>query len=46
MKFKGGGCLVTVGLVSHISTMMLLYPFLKSEASILGLRLLELEDGL
>lgn len=37
---------MTVDLVSHLSTVMLLYPLLKSEASILGLRLLELEDGL
>ena len=36
---------MVLGLVSHHPTMMPLYTFLKSEASIFGLRLLELEAG-
>lgn len=34
-----------VGLVSHDPTMMPLCLFLKSEASVLGLKLLQLEGG-
>lgn len=36
---------MVLDLVSHLPTMMPLYTFVKSEASIFSLRLLELEGG-
>lgn len=36
---------MVLGLVSHHPTMMPLYTFVKSEASVFSLRLLELEGG-